>query len=826
MHLESSNASPILMPHTGVQKSTRSPNRTCKTCTPCRKKKIKCDGGRPQCVECTTSSLVCIYPQDARREPRPSRTRVQTLEMTVLALVEHMKTAGIVPPQSLLGEGENGEAEMGEDDEQTQYQNVPSATGIVPAAAAAGQLLTPSISGYSPDKHDVQPGYNLPPTQPDEAQALPMIDREPSLQRNETDQAENHDDKPEDGSGMSPCEARVAGAFHDDGCVSSVHGLASIMNPTLRAQHKANISTMVREGENAIAASRARLISNAALQRQREPRIFRHLSNTVDLDGCEPELARHLLDIHFNRQHYAYLISYRPAIMESIAGGGPWVNKLLLNAIYFSGTLYSDRPGMRGANPSDQSSLGAHFYRRFRQLLSEEITRPSIPSAAGLLLISAALVSQGQSSAGWNLAGIAYRMIIDMGCHLMLGADYQQQSTGSREGGAAGAGHNRLLRRDLEQEMRRRLYWGAYVTDATQSLYLGRPCMFATAEARVPLLLLDSFEEFEDWQPYVDPSSRADHPPPGYSPQPAHAVSTFNALVRLFQISTRITELYGIQTMKCTPEDIQETKCSIERDLENWRASLPAHLRFDPDEPYTPPPHQITPHTTFHALTILLQRAFLEEGHLRRYSTETTRDLSEQACITSALAIQRLVRAYKQAFTLRRAPFLLSYAIYCAVIVILRQERHERGLFVEPISFFWGCLGELRGGCNLGLEKPLGVLRELVREFQVSHGNGNGDSGSGSGSGARGGDAFGHGHGHEMAFPNNEAMLQFPGSQMANMDMPGEEESPEFQDGGGDGMGMLDLGVSPGFMASWNQLENDISQDTLYGLFAPPQAYL
>lgn len=31
---------------------------------------------------------------------------------------------------------------------------------------------------------------------------------------------------------------------------------------------------------------------------------------------------------------------------------------------------------------------------------------------------------------------------------------------------------------------------------------------------------------------------------------------------------------------------------------------------------------------------------------------------------------------------------------------------------------------------------------------------------------------------------------------------------------------------SPGFLASLNQLENDITQDSLYGLFAPSQLHL
>ncbi|KAL9570282.1 hypothetical protein ACKAV7_005585 [Fusarium commune] len=150
--------------------------------------------------------------------------------------------------------------------------------------------------------------------------------------------------------------------------------------------------------------------------------------------------------------------------MDSLAsGGGPFANKLLLNAIFYSTSLYSDRPSLR-ADPDDPQSVGRRFYDRFRELLIDELDKPSIPSALALLLTSVSLVSQGKPSA--------------------------------------------------EQEMRKRLYWAAFTTDATQALYLGRPCMFASAQARVPLQLLDTFEELEEWEPYIDPKSPASAPPP------------------------------------------------------------------------------------------------------------------------------------------------------------------------------------------------------------------------------------------------------------------------------------------------------------------------
>lgn len=218
--------------------------------------------------------------------------------------------------------------------------------------------------------------------------------------------------------------------------------------------------------------------------------------------------------------------------------------------------------------------------------------------------------------------------------------------------------------------------------------------------------------------------------------------------------------------------------------------------------------------TTFHALTILLHRAFMEEGHLRRHCDEGGRRRSEEACITSALAIQKLVRAYKRAFTLRRAPFLLSYAVYSAVIVILHQERHERGQFMEPISFFWTCLSELRRGCNFGLEKPLNILRDMVHEFQVS----TRDRAAG---------------GHEMPLLTSlDETFPLPMSQQAaetaTLKTPlagGQPVLPDYV-GAMDQPEMAFSTSSPGFLASLNQLENDISQDTLYGLFAPqPQLF-
>lgn len=67
----------------------------------------------------------------------------------------------------------------------------------------------------------------------------------------------------------------------------------------------------------------------------------------IDFDGVPMDMAMHLLDLHWNRLHLMYLLTYRPAIMDSLFNNGPYVNKLLLNAIYLQSSLYSDRTSLR-----------------------------------------------------------------------------------------------------------------------------------------------------------------------------------------------------------------------------------------------------------------------------------------------------------------------------------------------------------------------------------------------------------------------------------------------------------------------------------------------
>jgi hypothetical protein len=286
-----------------------------------------------------------------------------------------------------------------------------------------------------------------------------------------------------------------------------------------------------------------KLIANAAVSRQQELALHTSLKMRIDFD-LEPDLAMQLIDMHWAHQSYTFLLTYRPAVMHSLATGGPYVNKLLLNALYLSSSLYTDTFRLQDG--------GEIFYRRLKVLLPEYIDQPSLTTIVALLIAGSCLVPHGKQSAGWVFCGIAYRMMTDLGLNVLPQGD------------------------PIDVEARRRLYWGAYIVDKFQSLFLGRLPVLDSSETNIPAQYLDTFEEFQEWQPLGIEITA----------QPAYAISSLMILIRLCQIAAKIVNSFYSRKPKHTLRN------EIRHDLEQWWDCIPAHLHFSGD---ALPPHQMTP---------------------------------------------------------------------------------------------------------------------------------------------------------------------------------------------------------------------------------------
>jgi hypothetical protein len=165
----------------------------------------------------------------------------------------------------------------------------------------------------------------------------------------------------------------------------------------------------------------------------------------LDFDGVDPGLGMHLLRLHWNRQHHAFMITYRPAFMRDMACAGPFFSKLLLNAIYFGASKFSSRPEVR-RDPNDVRTAGWLFRKRVRELLGGTLDRSSITTMQALLVMASSFFALGdEASAAWLYAGTAFRMIIDLGMHV-----------------DASVLPNIRRLSDEDLEIRRRVFWGAF----------------------------------------------------------------------------------------------------------------------------------------------------------------------------------------------------------------------------------------------------------------------------------------------------------------------------------------------------------------------------
>ena len=330
------------------------------------------------------------------------------------------------------------------------------------------------------------------------------------------------------------------------------------------------------------------LVAEATRQRQLEDFNFRR--GTLDFDGVDPDLGMHLLNLHWNRQHHSFLITYRPAFMRDMACAGPYFSKLLLNAIYFGASKFSSRHEDVRRVANDVRTAGWHFRRRVRQLLGEALDRSEITTIQALLVMTNSLFALGdERSAAWTYAGIAFRMIVDLGLHVDT-LDLANTSNTS----------------DEDYEIRRRVFWSAFgehiplpilfatwyslcpVVDKIQSLYQGRPVSIKESDTLVPIKFLDTYEELEHWAPFAYTAQTDSYPG-----SPAFSVSTFRQLCLLSVILGEIlSSIYTERSSNTSPGDLSSRLQNIHQKLTAWRDNLPDHLRFTPAKAaFTPPPH-------------------------------------------------------------------------------------------------------------------------------------------------------------------------------------------------------------------------------------------
>ncbi|KAK2062231.1 hypothetical protein LY76DRAFT_313637 [Colletotrichum caudatum] len=572
-----------------VTASGRPRRRAVEACSFCRRRKIKCNNEQPTCANCKTYGKDCVY------EPLAN-------------IVE--KAAEATPALPHAGRRRQG-----------------TRRGNRKELGTPSRVLEDSGATVSPAEYD-----GTTPHTPGSTRSTPHTTT--------TRHASPAEPDPDHRAGVSRIVVSANG-------VSSYHGRTSALFEESLQERSAAVDLRPRMSDDWIEKG---LVAEAARQRQLEEFNFR--AGTLDFDGVDPELGMHLLSLHWNRQHHSFLLTYRPAFMRDMACNGPYYSKILLNAIYFGASKFSPRREVR-KDPNDVRTAGWAFRERVRKLLGDALDKSDITTIQALLVMTNSLFALGdERSAAWLYAGLAFRMMIDLGMHV----------------DAPGLGITRKFS-DEDLEIRRRVFWGAFVVDKIQSLYQGRPASLKESDTLVPIKFLDTFEEFENWKPFAYSTNATSYPG-----SPAYSVSTFTCLCRLSVVMSDI--LSCIYTERAFDKSAAELSIMLENlssKLAAWKDTLPVHLVFDPkyNSSRVPPPHVLSLHAMYHVLTILLHRPFVADGHLYN----TSRSISVNSfitCATSANSIVGILRAYDKVFSVRHAPYLISYATYVAATIHVR----------------------------------------------------------------------------------------------------------------------------------------------------------
>ena len=124
----------------------------------------------------------------------------------------------------------------------------------------------------------------------------------------------------------------------------------------------------------------------------------------------------------------------------------------------------------------------------------------------------------------------------------------------------------------------------------------------------------------------------------------------------------------------------------------------------------------------YNVLLILLNRPFVSEGRLDSSSPSPTVAAKAFApCAAAATRIVQLVMAYDRAFSIKRAPYLISYATYVSATIHVRIAA-QRAPRSDAHTSLETCLSvlEKNGETNWAVRKARKVIIDLAEKMNVA----------------------------------------------------------------------------------------------------------
>ncbi|QDS72658.1 hypothetical protein FKW77_002666 [Venturia effusa] len=552
--------SPPPPPQGGPPKPTYSKRGkiTIVACVNCRRRKTKCDGKRPMCSQCHARDGQCHY--DMSEEQR----RLTYLRENVEQLAEEKQILESLIHNLRIGTEEDSIEILrrlrGGTDLHTLAQHVQ-------AGRSLAQVKADGLPERSRSSTKVNP--TSPPAEDSRAyeRLIAAVANSPAMDVDEI--------------------VRRLRLHEDVESILNVIGAGTLLQPLGGQEYgtdagivgdystRAQTFGLMRAGstnppENERAQSRA---PNAHL-----PLASRDVNQWTAVSK-DREYVNDLLALYFSWQ-LSFFQSYPETLLrrDMQSGGTKYCSKLLVNAICASGCLLM--PGLEASGKSgDAMAACKEFFDEAHYHLREtEVS--SIPSVAGLIMLSHVEGYRGRLNMAWDYCGRSARMALDLNLHLRSDRASSDQSSPEAE---------------VEEMARNHAFWGCFIADQLMSFTLGRLPQIPVTAITVDLPRVVEEEDDEPWVAHTDGTR---------SKRPGARSTTFHEVAALSKIvnSTLMLFFAPSQTMKGSLLLDEYNK------YRDWYQRLPANVAQWQDAP----PHVLCLHMYYHAAVLLLMRPFLK----------------------------------------------------------------------------------------------------------------------------------------------------------------------------------------------------------------------
>ncbi|KAJ5187666.1 hypothetical protein N7449_010660 [Penicillium cf. viridicatum] len=364
---------------------------------------------------------------------------------------------------------------------------------------------------------------------------------------------------------------------------------------------------------------------------------------TVDyLDDTEYDrevpiaLKEHLLNLYFTWQDPSSHVVDREMFEKGkTAWDGrevtPFYSEALCYAMCSLGAAFETR--YHPSFVTFPKSLGEFFGDRAKELLEIELDFPCVATVQALVILSSHEIGVGSDTRGWLYSGMALRLAFDLALHIDLSPYVARGSVTA-----------------ADAELRRTVFWAAYMVDHLVGFYLGRP--FYTNMEDVTVKKPNDDVDYRapcKWTPYASPIP--------------------------FDNNSELYDCVGAVSRQEVSLCELMAPCGyfLVAKILNWKAQLPSFLQIDLNNhtfPYLP--HVLLLHMQYYQNLIYSHRPWMSKGYLQPQPPKGPGSThAREMCINSAISIAKILVLYETRYTLRRINIKAVSITSSAVLLLL-----------------------------------------------------------------------------------------------------------------------------------------------------------